>query len=115
MKFVTSLVLLAATSVVANSRELEGTTARMLQIFDGFLGGFGMDLSLECDTSVCTDEAVCDSFLMDMSAGALERQCNAGERQRFPFLSLAKSPPHAYIAWPILPISQHQPVFQTWP
>ena len=99
MKFVTSLVLLAATSVVANSRELEGTTARKLQIFDVFLGGFGMDLSLECDTSVCTDEAVCDSFLMDMSAGALERQCDAGERQRFgPFLSLAKSPPHAYIA-----------------
>jgi len=44
MKFVTSLVLLAATSVVANSRELEGTTARKLQIFDVFLGGFGMDL-----------------------------------------------------------------------
>jgi len=79
MKFVTSLLL--ATSV-ADAREIGGGSGaharedRMLQLFDGFLGGFGMDLSLECDASVCSDEAVCGSFLMDMSAGALERQCD---------------------------------------
>ena len=79
MKFFTSLLLLA--TAVADAREIEGgsgTRARDDRIFDGFLGGFGMDLSLECDAR-CSDEAVCESFLMDMSSGALERQCDAGE------------------------------------
>ena len=82
MKFFTSLLLLA--TAVADAREIEGGSGtraredRMLQLFGGFLGGFGMDLSLECDAR-CSDEAVCESFLMDMSSGALERQCDAGE------------------------------------
>jgi len=80
MKFFTSLLLLA--TAVADAREIEGGSGtraredRMLQLFGGFLGGFGMDLSLECDAR-CSDEAVCESFLMDMSSGALERQCDA--------------------------------------
>lgn len=83
MKF-TSLLLLVTS--IAHARDIEGVSGtharedRMLQLLDGFLGGFGMDLSLECDANVCSDESVCDSFLMDMSAGALERQCDAGKR-----------------------------------